>query len=54
LTAAFDDIGTAFQAANRGVTVTFNFAGSQALATQINAGAPADVFASANQRKWTW
>jgi molybdate transport system substrate-binding protein len=30
------------------VTVTFNLAGSDALATQINQGAPADVFASAN------
>jgi molybdate transport system substrate-binding protein len=29
--------------------VTFNFAGSQALRTQIEEGAPADVFASASQ-----
>lgn len=49
LTDAFDDIGDAFTAANPGVTVTYNFAGSQTLATQINEGAPADVFASANQ-----
>ena len=49
LTAAFGDIGKAFQAAHPGVTVTFNFAGSQALSTQINAAAPVDVFASANQ-----
>jgi molybdate transport system substrate-binding protein len=49
LTASFGDIGKAFEAAHPGVTITFNFAGSQQLATQINAAAPADVFASANQ-----
>ena len=49
LTDAFTEIGTNFEAANSGVTVTFNFAGSQALQTQIEEGAPADVFASANQ-----
>ena len=48
LTGAFDEIGTAFEAANPGATVTFNFAGSQQLAQQIGQGAPADVFASAN------
>ena len=49
LTGAFTEIGRNFEAANSGVTVTFNFAGSQALRTQIEEGAPADVFASANQ-----
>jgi molybdate transport system substrate-binding protein len=48
LTAAFNEIGAGFQAANSGATVTFNFAGSQQLAQQIGQGAPADVFASAN------
>jgi len=49
LTDAFTEIGRDFEAANPGVTVSFNFAGSQALRTQIEEGAPADVFASANQ-----
>jgi molybdate transport system substrate-binding protein len=49
LTASFGEIGKAFEAKNPGVTVTFNFAGSQQLAQQINSAAPADVFASANQ-----
>jgi molybdate transport system substrate-binding protein len=48
LTDAFTEIGENFEAANPAVTVTFNFAGSQALRTQIEEGAPADVFASAS------
>ena len=48
LQGAFTDIGKAFSQTHSNVTVTFNFAGSDALATQINQGAPADVFASAN------
>jgi molybdate transport system substrate-binding protein len=48
LTAAFTKIGEDFTAANGATKVTFNFAGSQALATQIQQGAPADVFASAD------
>lgn len=46
---AFGEIGKDFEAANPGVAVVFNFAGSQALRTQIQEGAPADVFASANR-----
>jgi molybdate transport system substrate-binding protein len=48
LTAAFTELGRQYAAANGGDKVTFNFAGSQALATQIRQGAPADVFASAD------
>jgi molybdate transport system substrate-binding protein len=47
LTESFTKIGKDFEAANPGAKITFNFAGSSALATQINQGAPADVFASA-------
>jgi molybdate transport system substrate-binding protein len=48
LTESFKQIGKDFEAANPGVKVTFNFAGSSALAQQIGQGAPADVFASAS------
>ena len=51
LTDAFTEIGANFDAANPGVTTTFNFAGSQALRTQIEEGAPADVFASASGKE---
>lgn len=51
LTDAFTEIGKNFEAANPGVSVTFNFAGSQTLRTQIEEGAPADVFASANTKE---
>ncbi|MEH0983071.1 molybdate ABC transporter substrate-binding protein [Micromonospora sp. CPCC 205556] len=47
LTESFTALGTAFEAAHPGAEVNFNFAGSSALAAQINQGAPADVFASA-------
>jgi molybdate transport system substrate-binding protein len=48
LTDAFTEAGAAFEAANPGTTVEFNFAASSALREQILGGAPADVFASAN------
>lgn len=51
LTSAFGEIGKAFEAANPGVTVKFNFGGSQTLRTQIEQGAQADVFASANTKE---
>jgi molybdate transport system substrate-binding protein len=47
LTESFTRIGADFEAANAGVRVTVNFAGSSSLAAQIGQGAPADVFASA-------
>jgi molybdate transport system substrate-binding protein len=53
LTGTFTEMGKAFEAAHAGVTVTFNFAGSQALRTQLEQGAVADVFASANQTEMT-
>jgi molybdate transport system substrate-binding protein len=48
LTETFTRLGKDFEATGDGVTVTFNFAGSSALAQQIDQGAPADVFASAS------
>lgn len=50
LTDAFRELGRALEASHPGLTVQFNFAGSQQLALQIEQGAPADVFASADQR----
>lgn len=51
LTDAFTELAAAFEAENEGVTVTLNFAGSSQLAAQLREGAPADVFASANERQ---
>jgi molybdate transport system substrate-binding protein len=51
LTDAFTEIGKAFEASHAGVRVVFNFGGSQNLRTQIEQGAPADVFASANTKE---
>ncbi len=51
LTEAFSELARNFEATNPEVTVVLNFAGSQQLAQQLGQGAPADVFASANQRQ---
>jgi molybdate transport system substrate-binding protein len=47
---SFTTLGQQFEAAHPGVKVTFSFAASSALATQITSGAPADVFASASTK----
>ena len=46
----FTELGKQFEAAHPGDTVKFNFGASSTLATQINSGAPADVFASASPK----
>lgn len=48
LTAAFNQIGSDFESANPGTTVTFNYGSSTDLATQIASEGTADVFASAS------
>jgi molybdate transport system substrate-binding protein len=49
LTDAFTSLGGEFRRADRAVRVSFNFNASSTLAAQIEQGAPADVFASADQ-----
>lgn len=48
LTATFEEIGEKFEAEHDGVQVEFSFGGSADLVTQIQEGAPVDVFASAD------
>ncbi len=48
LTDSFNALGRAFQQKNSGVTMKFNYAGTPTLVTQIEQGAQADVFASAD------
>jgi len=50
LTEAFTALGRLMEQRSPGLRVRFNFAGSQQLATQIEQGARADVFASADER----
>jgi molybdate transport system substrate-binding protein len=49
LTNAFQEIGRAFELANPGERVLFNFGASGSLVTQIIRGAPVDAFAAADQ-----
>lgn len=48
LTATFDELAAGFEAAHDGVTVQPSYAGSSDLVAQLQSGAPADVFASAD------
>lgn len=49
LTDAFQAVGKAYEAKHPGTHVVLNFAASDVLLRQITSGAPADVFASADQ-----
>jgi len=49
LTDAFTELGEQLEAEYPALDVQFNFAGSSALAAQLEQGAPADVFASADE-----
>jgi molybdate transport system substrate-binding protein len=51
LTDAFGELGKTFEEQNEGVTVRQSFESSSTLLTQIQQGAPADVFASAAQEE---
>jgi molybdate transport system substrate-binding protein len=54
LSESFTELGHLFEQRNPGMHARFNFAGSQQLATQIEQGAAADVFASADDRWMTY
>ncbi len=49
LSEVFVDIAEDFEAEHDGVVVKFSFAGSADLVSQLESGAPGDVFASANE-----
>src|SRR6185503_5042417 len=51
---AFHELGGMLEARQPGLQVRFNFAGSQQLAIQLEQGAVADVFASADARWMTY
>lgn len=48
LTEVFNEIKVAYQQQHSDITLTYNFAGSQALVQQIEQGATVDIFASAD------
>ncbi|TAK70653.1 MAG: molybdate ABC transporter substrate-binding protein [Actinomycetota bacterium] len=50
---SFTQLGKDFEAAHPGAKVTFSFGASSALAAQLTAGAPADVFAAASPATMT-
>jgi len=47
---AFAELGRTVERSRPGLSIRFNFAGSQQLAAQLEHGAPADVFATADER----
>ena len=49
LTDVFDDLGSVFERRNRGIELSFAFAASSDLVTQLEQGARAEVFASADE-----
>jgi molybdate transport system substrate-binding protein len=51
LTDAFEEMADALGETRPGIELRFNFGGSQDLRTQLEQGAEADVFASANQKQ---
>lgn len=51
LTDAFGELETTFEEQNQGVDISMSFASSSDLLAQIQQGAPADVFASADEAK---
>lgn len=51
LTDAFKEIGQAFERGHAGTKVIFDFGASSLLRTQIEQGAPADVFAAADEEQ---
>ena len=51
LSEVFVDIAKDFEAENEGVEVQFSFGGSSDLVTQMESGAPARVFASADEKQ---
>ncbi len=53
LTDTFTELADEFEDQHEGVEVKLNFDGSSGLAAQINEGAPADVFAAADERTMT-
>ena len=53
LTDAFGEMQEVLEEANPDLSIEYNFAGSQQLATQLAEGADADVFASANASQMT-
>lgn len=54
LTNAMQDISTAYKAEHKDADIVFSFASSSVLAKQIEQGAPADIFMSADQKWMTY